>query len=383
MALLCVTSVMNGFRNDMQRRITGTLAQIRISHQDQTPISEYESIISICESLGFQAAPVNRAELLLKSGGVIEPSMCFGIDFARHQHVNEILRPMPHTTKDNLRQGIVAGVVDEASFEEGGIILGSGLAYKLDARLGDTIQIVSPMFTEPTAFGLLPKVRSVKVLAIFAAGMPEYDAMYSYVPLGVTSYFGGSSSAVDYIEVRSGDMHQAPKAAQKLSLLLPDYQVRDWSSFDPSLYNAIRFEKYMMLIIMLMMYIIASFNLTGNMLKTIAQKKMELGLLKAIGYRDRDLSQLFMYKAMLITTLGVLIGLAFALVLLLVQREFGIIKLSAGPRDYIALPVLIQIPDFLLIILLAYGLSILSTLFPLRQLRQIETISLIRNNLNN
>ncbi len=380
-ALLIVSSVMNGFRSDMQSRIIGTLSEIRILPKNGTTITDYSAILNTCAKMGFKAAPILRNELLLRLDDRIEPTMCFGVDYALQVGVSEVLKPLARAELDNAIQGLLLGFVDAEEFKRGGIVLGSGLAYRLNATIGDQIQILSPMFSEPTAFGLLPRIRSVKVLGIFAAGMPEYDSMYSYIPLETAFYFRGNSSGVDFIEVKTPDPRQLNKSVSLLANALPDNEIKDWGSFDPSLYNAIRFEKAMMFVIMLFMYIIASFNLTGNMMKTIAQKRKELGLLKAIGYSEKDLRLLFLLQSIVLSTLGIALGIVLALLLLGLQMQFDLVKLTISAGDFITLPVSIDMLDFLLVIGVAYLISIISILFPLRQLREIDTISLLRSNI--
>ncbi len=379
MALVIVSSVMNGFRSDMQSRIIGTLSEIRISSRTSASIENYQEVLDACRGLGYSAAPIIRNELLLRLDDIIEPTLSFGIDYELQREVSQTLKPIPGAELDSARQGMLVGVVKPEDFTQGGILLGSGLAYRLNAVLGDEIQILSPMFTEPTAFGLLPRIRSVKVMGIFAAGMPEYDNMYSYIPLEMASYFRGSPG-LDFIEIKTSKPAQIKRSREALSKALPELEVKDWSSFDPSLYNAIRFEKAMMFVIMLFMYIIASFNLTGNMMKTIAQKRQELGLLKAIGYRETELRQLFLLQSLVLSTIGIVVGIGLALLLLGLQMHFDLVKLTISAGDYISLPVDLQILDFILVIVVAYAISILSILFPLRQLHHIDTIKLLRRN---
>ena len=82
LALVAVSSVMNGLRNDMQRRIVGTFAEVRVSAVDYHPISDYRSIMAKIEKLKYQTAPVVRTELMIKNESIIVPTMSFGIDYA-------------------------------------------------------------------------------------------------------------------------------------------------------------------------------------------------------------------------------------------------------------------------------------------------------------
>ncbi|MCB5269513.1 MAG: FtsX-like permease family protein [Candidatus Cloacimonadaceae bacterium] len=371
MALITVSSVMNGFREDIGKRIIGTLSEMRLSGNDGSALSGYPQILDRIEAQGFEAAPVVRTELLLRNDRAAVPAICFGIDPTRQRDVSPVL----HTALGE--EGIIAGSIDAPSFNSSGIALGAGLAQALGVYLDDEIQLISPHFNIPTAFGLLPRVQKLQVVAIFAAGMPEYDQSYSYIPLSVAQSFNSYGDEIDYIEIRSGNPEHSNRHIKTLSKLLPDYRLEDWSSFDSSLYSAIRFEKYLMFVILLFMFIIASFNLTGSLLKLISQKKRELGLLKALGLEDRDLRKLFLYQGLMLCSLGIILGLMLASLLLIIQDRTGLVKLD----DAIVLPVKLQVADFILVIIVSYIITILSVQLPLRKLKSINAVELIRRNI--
>jgi len=377
-ALICVSSVMNGFREDMQMRIIGTLSELRISPPAGQKLVDYESTIAQCEALGFYAAPVLRQELILRRGSLMEPTMSFGIDLGKQLQISRVLQPLSTEGANKVKQGIIGGSINSEHFAQG-IILGSGMAFRLGAQIGDQIQVLSPLFSQPTAFGLLPKILTLRVVAIFAAGMPEYDAMYSFIPLESSFYMGNGEEGVDYIDLKP-PLVSSNDPKLLLRSVLGNNILEDWSSFDPSLYNAIRFEKVIMFVIMSFMYIIASFNLTGNMLKSISRKKKELGMLKAIGYNHQELNLLFIRQSLILTFVGLAIGIALAILLLWLQSSFGLVKLELSAMDAIALPVSIAHRDIIVVTLAAFGISMLSIIFPLRKLRDINAISLIRQN---
>ena len=379
LALLCVSSVMNGFRADIRNRIVGTFADIRLSKTDGSQLSNYSEICASLQAKGFPASPVIRNELLLKREFTIIPSLSFGVNLNQQRQVSGTLQK-PESKDGEVIQGIIAGSADEESFNAGGIVLGSGLASKLGAYLGDDIQVLSPMFNVPTAFGMIPKVRYLKVLAIFSAGMPEYDQSYCYVPFAEASYFASGNDAADYIEIKTPSFAHAQSYLHQLLSEYPDYQFEDWSSFDSSLYTAIRFEKFIMFVIMLFMFIIASFNLTGNLLKAISQKKRELGLLKALGLSDEQLQRMFLLQALILCSLGIVIGLGLGSILMVLQQQFGIITLSMGDTGGITLPVRLLLPDYVLIVIVAYLITVLSVILPLKRIGRINAVELIRRN---
>lgn len=370
MALIVVSSVMNGFREDISGRIIGTLSEMRLSSNNGSAFTDYEPMLQRIEDKGFAAAPVVRGELLLKHGSSAIPAVCFGIDIERQTKVSPVLRTAIG------EEGIIAGSIDAHSFKEGGIALGAGLAQELGVYLDDDIYLISPHFNIPTAFGLLPRVQKVQVMAIFAAGMPEYDQSFSYIPLSIAQSFSSYDDEIDYIEIRSGEPNRSKQHVKALSPLFPGFRIEDWSSFDASLYAAIRFEKFLMFVILLFMFIIASFNLTGSLLKMISQKKRELGLLKALGYQDADLRKLFLYQGLMLCTIGIVLGLILSGILLGIQDRTGLVKLAG----LIELPVKMELADFLLVIIVSYILTILSVQLPLQRLKDINAVELIRRN---
>ncbi|MCD8480742.1 MAG: FtsX-like permease family protein [Candidatus Cloacimonetes bacterium] len=371
MALIVVSSVMNGFREDISGRIIGTLSEMRLSSNNGSAFTDYEPMLQRIEDKGYAAAPVVRGELLLKHGSSAIPAVCFGIDIERQTKVSPVLRTAIG------EEGIIAGSIDAHSFKEGGIALGAGLAQELGVYLDDDIYLISPHFNIPTAFGLLPRVQKVQVMAIFAAGMPEYDQSFSYIPLSIAQSFSSYDDEIDYIEIRSGEPKRSKQHVKALSPLFPGFRIEDWSSFDASLYAAIRFEKFLMFVILLFMFIIASFNLTGSLLKMISQKKRELGLLKALGYEDKDLRKLFLYQGLILCTIGIVLGLILSGILLVIQDRTGLVKLAG----MIELPVKMELADFLLVIIVSYILTILSVQLPLQRLKDINAVELIRRNI--
>ncbi|HOH46831.1 MAG TPA: ABC transporter permease [Candidatus Cloacimonadota bacterium] len=377
MALICVSSVMNGFQADMENRLISSQSEMRLYADGQQELREFSSLQFELEKEGFASSPVIRAELMLKVGNQIAPTLAFGVDPRQHSKVSRLFQPA-RTTGENLEQGILTGRVDSLSTGEGGIVLGVGLAYQMQLVVGDKVQVLSPIFSEPTAFGMIPKIRSLKVLAIVSSGMPEYDQSHSYIPLATAAYFKGYTEGVDYLEIKTPDRNKVRAYNHRLKKLFPKHQIEDWSQFDPSLFTAMRFEKFLMIVIMLFMYIIASFNLTGNMLKTISLKKRELGLLKALGYQETELSRLFLHQAMILSTIGIALGFLLALLLLWLQMSFGLIQLPVSEFESIGLPIKIELPDLLLVLIISYALTLASTMIPLGRLKQINAVELLR-----
>jgi len=383
LALLSVSSVMNGFDQDMRQRIIGTRAEIRLENTDASPLSDYVSIISSLEKLPYikAASPVSRNELMLVKASAMAATICSGIDLQKQQAVSPVLMPIKQDLSKedgHWLQGIVSGAIAPEDFANDGIIIGADLAQSIFATVGDTLQLISPIGTIPTPLGMLPKSRSLRVVGIFIAGMPEYDRLYSYIPLSVGQYFSGYENKIDHIEIKTRNAKQLFKTTAILKKAMPQYRIENWSSFDSSLYSAMHFEKYMMLVILGLMFIIASFNMSGNIYKTIVQKRRAIGILKTIGYRDNELLTLFLRHGLIIGLAGIFTGIIASLILLTVQMKFGIIQLPVGNMPNLVLPVELRWADYLIIPFIAFAITFVSIYLPARNASRINPIALMR-----
>jgi lipoprotein-releasing system permease protein len=384
-ALLAVSSVMNGFDRDMRQRIIGTRSELRLDNQVVSPLLNWQALIDKLQHLPYikAASPVVRNELMLVKGSAMAATISFGINLKQHSQVSPVLLPV--TAEDLLKpsnqwlQGIINGNPTPAEFEQGGIIIGSELSQSLSAAVGDTLQLISPLGSIPTPLGLLPKTMSVRVAGIFAAGMPEYDRLYSYIPLSSGQFFSSYDDAIDHIDIRTTGTKQLERVTRSLRKEFPSYRVENWSSFDSSLYGAMHFEKALMLVVLGLMFVIASFNMSSNIFRTIVLKRRLIGILKTIGYRNVDIVSVFLRQGLLIALGGIVMGVVLSLVLLALQARFGFIRLPVGNMPKLIIPVHLRLLDYLVIPLAALAITSLSIYLPARQAGRINPITLIRD----
>lgn len=369
-SLLVVSSVMNGFDSDMRDRVVGSKAEIKVHQKEYNPISDYNEITKQITELPevIAAAPVCETELMIQKGNNLGSTLCFGIDFNSHTKITELVQKM------------VVGVPTFESLQNDGIIIGLDLSLTINATVGEHVQVMSPIGTEPTPFGLLPKSKKLKVVGIFVSGMPEYDQIYTYISLQNAQYLLGYQDEVSQIEIKSINSENSKKYARKIQELLGSgFLVEDWSVFDANLFNAIKMEKIIMFLVLALMIIIASFNMTGNFIKLVAEKKTEIGVLKALGASEKDIIKIFLYIGVIIGVMGALIALVLALGLLYAQLKWHFILIPVPGFPLQWLPVEMRTIDFILGPLVAIIISFLTTLHPARRTVKIDPIKIIRN----
>ncbi|HPR17550.1 MAG TPA: ABC transporter permease [Candidatus Cloacimonadota bacterium] len=369
-SLLVVSSVMNGFDNDMRQRVIGSKAEIKIHDQNYAPISDYQSLQrKVSEIPVVQAvAPVCEMELMIQKDSNLSSTLCFGIDFEAHDKITDLLDKM------------VVGVPEKEDLDADGIIIGLDLSITINATVGEYVQLTSPVGTEPSPFGLLPRSKKLKVVGLFSSGMPEYDQFYTYVSLANAQYFLGYQDEVNLLEVKTTDERKTHKFAKQIGALLgSNFSVEDWSMFDANLFNAIKMEKVIMFLVLALMIIIASFNMMGNFIKLVTEKRTEIGVLKALGASEKDVMKIFVLAGTIIGLSGVFIAVFLALAILLAQLkwQFILIPVPGFPLQW--LPVELRLTDFIFVPIIVILISFITTLLPARKTMKIDPIKIIRN----
>ncbi len=369
-SLLVVSSVMNGFDSDMRSRVIGTKAEIKIYNENYLPLTSFTDIADKLESLPFISgiSPVCENELLIQNEKQISTSVCYGIDWNEHKNVTQLL------------DKIVVGNPTSELLNEDGIILGLEQSISLRVTVGEYVQVSSPLGTEPTPFGLLPRNRRFKVIGLFISGLPEFDRIYSYISLKNAQYLGRLKNEVNYLEVKTINMNKAEKYSTLIDNELENnYLVENWSNFEANLFNAIKMEKMVMFLVLALMLLIASFNMSGNFIRLVAEKKTEIGILKAMGASDKDIIRIFSRIGLMLGALGTAIGFSSALILLLAQAKWHFITIPVPGFALHWLPVELRLSDFIGVPIITLIISLLTTLYPARKTIQINPIRTIRN----
>ncbi|MCF7911113.1 MAG: ABC transporter permease [Candidatus Cloacimonetes bacterium] len=369
-SLLTVISVMNGFDTDIRERIVAFRSDVKISRTGCEPLYEYEELVQQVEKLDYidHATPVISNELLIQSADGIYGGVCMGIDYESY------------AASTDLEKRVLIGHPDAASLEENGIILGFDLAVNLNLTVRDYVQLSAPVGTEATPFGLLPRSRRMKVVGIFSSGIPDYDLHYCYYSLATGQYFSGNGISVDEIEVRTENADRAWYYRRLLSReLSSEYIVSDWSDYEANLFNAIKMEKVLMILVLSLIILLAGFNMAGNLNRLVTEKKRDIGILQAYGVSSRNIRQIFINSSFYIGLAGIAGGivLAYAFLWSQLQWHYIIIPISGFPIQ--ELPVDMRISDFIIIPLLALVITLLAALVPAARSRSVSTISIIRN----
>ncbi|MDQ7786132.1 MAG: lipoprotein-releasing ABC transporter permease subunit [Thermodesulfovibrionales bacterium] len=369
MALLVVLSVMSGFHEDLQKKILGVNAHIVILSFKGT-ISDYHAVM---DRLGEEkeivsSSPFVLGQVMVSSGKRAHGVFLRGITPETEIHTTELTRHMKEGSIENLsKKGDMPG-----------IIIGRELSSSLGVFQGDVINVLSPI-GKIGPLGMLPKIRQFRVAGIFEIGMFEYDSNLVLTHLSAAQDFFDMKDEVTGVQLKLDDIYTAASVREKLQdkFSFPLY-ARDWMQMNKNLFSALKLEKFAMFVILILIILVASFNIVSNLIMNVIEKKREIAILKAMGATDRGIMAIFMLQGFVIGLVGTIIGVVSGYLLSYVLNTYQIIKLPADVYYLSHLPVKMSFSDFATVSLSALIISFLATIYPAWQAARLNPVEPLR-----
>jgi len=373
-ALIGTLGIMTGFKEDMQAKILGTTSHVVVQPRGKQTLAGYSEVMRQVEEVpGVVAAtPYIYQQVLLTSKTSVRGVVLRGIDPDKEPEVTEITK--------NVKSGTVQDLaVPDASAQTGpkpGIILGKELARRLGVAVGSRINVVSPV-GPISALGMTPKIRPFRVAGLFESGMYEYDASLAYISLEEAQRFFSLGRTATGIEVKVEDVFTADAVAKRIDARLgTGYMARDWMLLNRNLFSALRLEKTMMFLLLVLITLVASFNIVGTLTMIVNEKQREIAILKAMGATPQAIMRIFMLNGVVIgltgTAIGIPLGYAF---LYLIENYF---TFDQTVYFLSSIPVHVKAMDVFLVSFSAILISFAATLYPSWQAAKLAPVSALR-----
>jgi len=370
-ALIVVLAVMTGFQDGIRDRIIAANPHILIFEGAGRGMRDAGALLDRVRDVpGVRsAAPfVMQQALFTVSGGGATGGLVRGMDFASESVRKDIARQIKMGSLEPLGR----------SGGDPAIILGRELARTLGVIPGESVTVISPQGAL-TAVGMVPKMRRFTVAGTFEVGMYEYDSSLAYVGLAVAQEFAGLGDRVTGIEVKLRDPFEAKAVARAIAQRLGfPYLLRDWMEMNRNLFNALQLEKLALFIIVTIIVLVAAFAIIGHLILLVAEKRKEIGILKAMGAPAGSVGVVFLSVGMLIGLVGTAAGSAVGLGLIWVQNTYRIIRLAGDVYQIDYLPMKLTWSDFGLIIGATLLIAFVFTLLPARRAARLDPVEVLR-----
>jgi lipoprotein-releasing system permease protein len=257
-------------------------------------------------------------------------------------------------------------------------LLGAELARTLGVVTGDAVTLISPQ-SALTAVGMVPKMRRFVLAGTIEIGMHEFDSSVAYLSLPAAQEFAGLPDGVSGIEVKLADPFAAKAVGRQVAAALgPGFWVRDWMDLNRNLFAALQLEKLALFVIVTIIVLVAAFAIIGHLVLLVAEKRKEIGILKAIGATRASITAVFFVIGMSIGLLGTISGSLVGLALIWIQNTFKIIRLAGDVYQIDHLPMKLTLGDFALTVGATFLLSLLATIIPARRAGALAPVDVLR-----
>jgi lipoprotein-releasing system permease protein len=374
MALIVVIAVMSGFEWDLKSRILGGQAHIILMHHGG-PFADYPMALDFVRKVtGVEAAtPFVYTQVMLRSSSGVSGAVLRGVD---PDSASRVIKNL-----DNV------GLLDSSRVNRNepkanvtpGIILGKELAKHLDVEKGDAVYLIAPRgMIAP--MGYLPAMKRFVVAGFFESGMYEFDGSFAYIHQEEARKLLRMGDTVTGIEVRVTDIYKAKEIAEKIiaGLGFP-YWARDWMQMNQNLFSALKLEKLTMSIILMLIVLVAAFNIASTLIMMVMEKTKDIAILKAMGATDKSIRRIFVFKGMAIGSIGTVLGVCLGLVLCTLLKHYKIVELTGDIYYFTTtLPVRLELLNIVLIAAATMAISFIATLYPAHQASKRNPVEAIR-----
>jgi len=377
-ALILIIGVMNGLQRDLREKILVGSPDVRVlSYGEDLKIEDWRAILAKVKQ---QPGVVTAATFVPVEGG-----MNAGHDYAGAAYVVGMQpegRGVPDVT--SIRQHVISGDFRFASSDgqQRGVVLGKLVASRYNAWPGDKINLVSISGVKPNAVtgGFVPRIFQFEVTGIVETGMYEYDNAYVYIALDKAQEFAALGDGVTGIEVKTTNRWEASAVGERIAAALGwPYRTVDWQEQNRSLFQALKLEKLGMGVILLLIVMVAAFNIVSTLTMVVADKTREIGILKAMGLPAKSIRRVFLAQGIVIGVVGTLLGLLLGFGGAVALEKYKFIPLDPTIYFIDHLPVATQLGDVAWIVLASILTAAAATLYPAIQASRLYPIDAIRH----
>jgi lipoprotein-releasing system permease protein len=372
-ALIVILSVMNGFESELRSRLLNVSSHATLSGTAQQ-FSHWQVLAARARQVSGVAgvAPYIELQGMMGRAGVLTGVRLRGVAPAVEPQVSDL---DTHMVTGNLNS-LTAGAQH--------VLLGSGLAWQLQAQLGDEITVLIP---EAVGGELRPRLQSFTISGIFEFGAQEQDGSLALINLADAAALAGTDGAPTGLRLKFNDLFDAPQGVKQVNQALGGaFTVSDWTIENASYFRAVRIEKTMMAVMLMLIVAIAAFNIVAALVMVVNEKRTDIAILRTVGMSPRQVIGVFITQGLLIGWIGILSGLLLGLMVALnvasivpfLEQTFGVHFFDPTVYYITQIPAEVHPAQVVWVALIALLLTTLATIYPARRGAHIEPAEALR-----
>jgi lipoprotein-releasing system permease protein len=376
--LIVVTSVMSGFQTEIVARFLGVNGDVTIAALAGQKIDNYAELTKRILTL-----PNVQSALSFVDGQVLLSTTSNASTGGLVRGVSPQDLKSLHRISDHILEGSLNDFTGDNA-----LAIGVGFALSYRVNIGDLVTLISPEGAA-TAFGTIPRVRAYKVVAIFDAGLHDYNTSVVFLPLAAAQVYFQKPNAVTQIEIRMDNPEQVDQLVPQLTPLVSGLPVlvRDWRHANNVIVSVLQVQKDTMFIVLGMIVLVAAFNVVSSLIMLVKDKRADIAVLRTIGASSGAVQRIFIMCGAFVgiagTTVGAILGIVICRNIVEIQR---IIENITGGQVFDAsvfmlstLPNTIDWPDVFRVVVLGLTLSVLATLYPSWRAARTDPVEALRH----
>ena len=371
MALIVVLAVMSGFEKELKDRILGATAHVHVTSLEGSVQDPFALARRVGEMDGVAAtSPYIFSQVMISSGTASTGGVLRGVDVATIGKVTRLPR--------DIRKGRIEDLGNQSAKGLPGVILGKELAANLGVSTGDLVEVLVPG-GNVTPMGAFPGVARFRVVGLSESGMYEYDSSFAYVSLEEAGRLMGMEGRATGVEAKVDDIYQAGRIAARIKEELGyPYWAKDWMQSNRNLFSALKLEKVVMFIILVLIVMVAAFNIISTLIMVVMDKTKDIAVLMTLGATRKTIRRIFALEGLLIGVAGTFAGTISGGLLCYLLRRYEFIHLPSDVYYISTLPVALSPGILILVGVSSILICFLATLYPARQASLVEPADAIR-----
>ena len=377
-ALIVVIGVMTGMQQDLRAKILSSTPHVLVLEQGMAlRMQNWPAVLDSVRSVpGVVAAtPFVLTQVTIRRAGeeYAQSADLYGLS-------TDELSGAVTDMEAQVRSGALALETPPSGLAP--VLMGTDMAARMQAFVGDTLIIVSMEHLRPDMLGgLTPTLRQFEVTGTFTTGMYDYDTKNLYTTLeAAQDLLGLPSDVAAGLGVRTDDPDRAGEIGQAVSEKLGfPYYVESWMTTNRALFSALKLEKLAMALILFLIVLVAALNIISTLVMVVADRTREIGILKAMGMTSQGILRVFVLQGAWIGLIGTALGTLFGVMACLVLDKTQLIKIPPDVYFVDHLPVQLELADVGLIVLASVVVAFAATVYPSLQAARLQPVEAIRH----
>jgi lipoprotein-releasing system permease protein len=359
-ALIVAFALSNGFRDEMRTKILQGTAHLSVVRTDGRAIENYSELASRLKQVEGVATA---------SATTYDGALARGTKGSGYAVIRGIGKDAAQSSW--LREGSFGPLFETPSTEAPNAVVGADLAARIGLSLSDVFEVMPANASA---------MRRLRVAGVFRSGLFEYDSTWIYTSIETAGAFAGNNHAASVMSVQVHDVDNVKQVTAGVTKAVGNtYTIVDWQQANQPLFAALALERRMGLFIIGLIIAIATLNITTMLILVVVERRRDIAILSALGATRTGVMLLFIIEGAVVGAIGAVAGVVIGFIACAIGNHCKLVSLPADVYSISNVPLIARPSEMFLAALVAFGLSVLATIYPARAASRLRPVEALRD----